>query len=111
MEGAGYDQVVPVSLRPGWTGRVDEAERVGCHQPDSLVSQPSTLTFRGNFARADAEMLPNPVDEHGEKQKSADQRRDDGLRHLLKMKPKRHEDMKLGKPRNRKQILKKKPGR
>jgi hypothetical protein len=33
-------------------------------------------------------------------EKSEDDRRDDGLRRLMKMKPKRHEDMKLGKPRN-----------
>jgi hypothetical protein len=44
-------------------------------------------------------MAVKPVDE-----KSEDARRDDGLRRLLKMKPKRHQDMKLGKPRNRKKV-------
>jgi hypothetical protein len=42
-----------------------------------------------------------------------DQRRDEGLVALMKMKPKRHEDMKLGKPRNRgpgKELPDKKPG-
>jgi hypothetical protein len=43
-----------------------------------------------------------------------DQRRDEGLVALMKMKPKRHGDMKLGKPRNLKagkMVADKKPGR
>jgi hypothetical protein len=33
-------------------------------------------------------------------EKSPDERRDEGLLKMLRMKPKRHDDMKLGKPRN-----------
>jgi hypothetical protein len=40
-----------------------------------------------------------PVDTR-ENALSDDERRDEGLRRMLKTKPKRHEDMKLGKPRN-----------
>jgi hypothetical protein len=45
--------------------------------------------------------------------KSADQRRDEGLLRMLKTRPKRNEELKLGKPRNpRPQKPKtKKPGR
>jgi hypothetical protein len=46
------------------------------------------------------EMAPHPVDERGEK--SADALRDEGLLRMLRMKPKRHEDMKVGKPRKKK---------
>jgi hypothetical protein len=43
--------------------------------------------------------------------KSDDQRRDEGLLRMLKMRPKRNKDLKLGKPRNpRKKPETKKPG-
>jgi hypothetical protein len=48
-----------------------------------------------------------------EDRKPDDERRDEGLVALMKMKPKRHDEMKLGKPRNRvkgKELPDKKPG-
>lgn len=47
-----------------------------------------------------------PVD-NGDPENAA---RDDGLRALLRMKPRRHEDMKLGKPRNPNLLKSKKNG-
>jgi hypothetical protein len=43
-------------------------------------------------------------------EKSVDERRDEGLLRMLKMRPKKNQELKLGRPRNPRKKLKKKPG-
>jgi hypothetical protein len=99
------DPVDPGFSRQVWTldaglGRAATANRAPLPTRNVPYESPPENTFlMMSMVSGDDKELP-----------AEEVRRDEGLRALLRMKPKRHEEMKLGKPRNpRKKAKAKKP--